>query len=218
MPGVPKQRTCWLIWAPGASTAGHPTVEVLDASRGLSCRQVRAAERCVARGRAASDETVARLAVALARQRQLRREAPWERVVFVAIIGLAAWLSIESLRGGSAFRALVPLALTALLIRALWQAIRRSRTAPLAERKNVLALKRMGRLPKQRQTQRASASAFTLTVQALVLLAFNDLAYGGLVVAVDGGNASLWRVLTRGALFAVFMTAASLTVLREKPG
>jgi hypothetical protein len=170
----------------------------------------------VARGRAASDAQVARLAVALARQQQLRHERPWERFLFAAIIGLAAWLSIESLRSGSAVRPIFPLALTALLLRALWRAIRRSRTAPIAEEKNALTLERMGRPPAQRHPQRASASPLTLTVQALILLAFNDLAYGGILVALDGHKASLWRVLTRGALFAVVMTVASFTVWREK--
>jgi hypothetical protein len=216
MPGVSKQGTCWLIWAPGASTGGHPTVEVVESSWGLSCRQVRAAGRCVARGRAASDARVARLAVALARQQQLRHEQPWERFLFAAIIGLAAWLSIESLRSGSAVRPIVPLALTALLLRALWRAIRRNRTAPIAERVNALALERMGRPSLQRKPQRASPSAPTLTLQVLSLLAFNDLAYGGILVALDDHKASLWRVLTRGALFAVVMTVASFTVLREK--
>lgn len=204
-------------WAAAGGQA--PPRELVEAQRGLTRAQRRAARRAVRRGEAVADPAAARLAVAQARVVVRRRPGAW-LIAFFALL-VAGWVAfaVAQLTSGhpvlGAFFAATAVFGAWVLYRLHPRYVRAAR---LAERRNREALEQAGQPypddPAAAEPVQPPASA--LAAAAVALWAFYDLIFGILSDLIDGRGFDLAHAVARGAFFATGMTVVNLTVLRRR--
>jgi len=192
-----------------------PSGEVLIARQAADRRGMRDARRLVRQGRAAADPARARLVVALARESQ-RQQPGMGLALFFAVLVIAwAALFVAQADRGHLLLALVWAAATIFGVRSLWVTWRVATNAAQAELNNLQLLEEAGQpYPPDAPAVQTPVSYGHRAISAAVLFVFYDLVFGALSQAMDGKSLSFDAIAQRGAIFAVFMVIANLTVLR----
>jgi hypothetical protein len=194
-----------------------PAQDVLAAEARVDRRAARQVRRLMRRGGVAQDIPRARLAVALARDAQ-RRQSGLVLMAFFALLVLGwIWFFVARLREGHID------VLTAIWAGAsvwgiylLWVLWRTRLRAPQAELRNLRFLQEAGEPYRETARGPVPVPIPALVTSAFAAFALYDLSFGALTLAMDGSALSVGRVVTRGAVFAAFMTLFNMTLMRSR--
>jgi hypothetical protein len=202
----------WLAAGMGQGSSG----EVLVARQATDRRGMRDARRLVRQGRAAPDPARARLVVALARESQRQHPGIGLTLFFAVLVVAWASLFVVQVDRGHVLLAIVWAAATIFGVHSLWVTWRVATNAAQAELNNLQLLEEAGQPypPDAPAAAPASVSYRHRAISVAVLFVLYDLVFGALSQAMDGKSLSFDAIAQRGAIFAVFMVIANLTVLR----
>lgn len=200
-----------------AASGVAPAGELVQARRGLTRTQIRAARRAVRKGTRADDPAVARLAVAHAHQIIRRQPSSWTPILAVIIFLLMLDFSIHAVsHGGAEAVAGVAVAVCSVVgALNLAQTPSRQRNARQAEQLNRDVLDTWGEVYEE-DAMPARVGPVALAVSSVMLWIFNDLLLGGLLLAFDGRTLSLARVVGQGAGFATITVILNLVWVRRR--
>ena len=202
-------------WFAAGMGAG-PSDEVVRTRSEVSGREARRVRRLVLRGEAADDPGRARLAVALARERQRNQTSSTTVAVlcFALLVGACIWLAVQRLESPRAPAiGLLLVGVVVYLAYAFARFFRVRANAPNAELANMAYLSALG----QPYPTHWGGSPIVLHGRdrllaiALVFL-FYDLGYGALRIALGGEALTPLGVLGAGAVFALLMTLVGSAV------
>ncbi len=208
----------WREWL-AAGVGQGPSDEVLVARQTTDRRGMRDARRLVRQGQAAPDPARARLVVALARESQRQQPGIGLALLFAVFVIAWAGLLVAQVNRGHVLLAIVWAGATIFGVHSLWVMWRVGTNAAQAELNNLQLLEEAGQpYPPDAPAAQAPVSYGHRAISAAVLFVLYDLTFGALSQAMNGKSLSFDAIAERGAIFAVFMVIANVTVLRGLRG
>lgn len=209
-------RTAW-----GAAIGQAPSRDLEEARKGFSRAELRQVHRIVRAGEAAPDARQARLAVAIARDRQRTERLAGTGTMLIVVLIVVLWAGTAVGRAADGDVVLGVL-FGASTVLGVWTVVawRRGRgRAALSERRNLDVLERAGEPAEPQPAGRGALAepnrpAFVAAVAAAFL--FYVVSFGTLTTLMDDAPLTLGHVLGRGATFAILMTITNLTWMRAR--